>query len=118
MLSRSDALAVLDAALSAGSNDVYINAGVDESEYLQGLEASIREHLCDPYEVSARVEPPGFPFAEVGQSLVGTCIAKHPQGYWLVYQESEERFLCFWGKDKTQLGAFGVFGSPLYCWSA
>ena len=118
MLTRADAVAVLNSALEAESEDVYVNAGVDEKLYLASLEANLREHLCEPYEVSAEVEAPGFPFAEIGQRIVGTCIAEHPQGYWLVYQESERRFLCFWGKDKKELGAFGVFGSPLYCWSA
>ena len=118
MLSRSEAVAILNSALEDGCNDVYVNAEVDESKYLARLEANVREHLCEPYEVSASVEAPGFPFAEVGQRLVGTCIAEHPQGYWLVYQETERRFLCFWGKDREDLGAFGVFGSPLYCWSA
>lgn len=118
MLSRSDALAVLNSALAEGCSDVYVNAGVDEHQYLSALEVNLRAHLCEPYEVSAEIEPPGFPFAEVGKRLVATCIAEHPQGYWLVYQEAERRFLCFWGKDKTNLGAFGVFGSPLYCWSA
>ena len=118
MLSRSAALAVLNSALEDGCQDVYVNAGVDESQYLAALEASLREHLCEPYEVTAVIEAPGFPFAEAGQRISATCIAEHPQGYWLVYQEAERRFLCFWGKDKADLGAFGVFGSPLYCWSA
>ncbi len=118
MLSRLEALSVLNSALAAGVSDVYVNAGVDEAKNRAEIEASIRENLCEPYEVSATVEPPGFPFAEVGQRLVATCIAEHPQGYWLVYQEAEKRFMCFWGKDKQNLGAFGVFGSPLYCWSA
>jgi len=118
MLSRSEALHVLNLALQEGCKDVYVNTGVDESEYLASIEGSLRDHLCEPYQVTAEVEEPGFPFAEVGQRLTGTCIAEHPRGYWLVYQEAERRFLCFWGKDRSKLGAFGVFGSPLFCWSA
>jgi hypothetical protein len=35
-----------------------------------------------------------------------------------VYQPSENRFLCFWGTSPESLGAHGVVGNPLYCWSA
>jgi hypothetical protein len=118
MLSRTEALALLNAALAKGHEDVYINAGVDEDKYIAGIEANLRAHLCEPYQVSAEVMEPGFPFAEVGESISGTCIAEHAQGYWLVYQEERNRFLCFWGTERNALGAHGVYGSPLYCWSA
>jgi len=118
MLSRKQALAVLNSALAEGHGDVYINAGVDEPQYIAGLEASLRARLCEPYAVSAEVMAPGFPFAKLGQTISGTCLAEHPKGYWLVYQEEEKRFYCFWGRMKNDLGAFGVYGSPLYCWSA
>lgn len=67
--------------------------------------------------VQAEVVAPGFPFAAPGSTLSALCIAKKP-GYWLAYQPSEDRFLCFWGDDEARLGAHGVFGNPLYCWSA
>jgi hypothetical protein len=35
-----------------------------------------------------------------------------------VYQPESDCFYCFWGTDLAALGAHGVFGSPLYCWSA
>lgn len=61
--------------------------------------------------------PPGFPRTAVGSSISGQCVA-HNAGYWLVYQPEQDRFYCFWGTDRNNLGAHGVFGSPLYCWSA
>ena len=81
MISRDQALAVLDSALAEGHGDVYINAGVDEGQYIAGLEASLRVHLCEPYAVSAEVMAPGFPFAELGQNISGTSLAEHPRGY-------------------------------------
>jgi hypothetical protein len=35
-----------------------------------------------------------------------------------VYQRAQDRFYCFWGESPSNLGAHGVSGSPLYCWSA
>jgi hypothetical protein len=81
------------------------------------VEADLRAHLCEPFEVSAGVQPPGFPFADVGEQLVGVCVARR-EGYWLVCQPAEQRFLCFWGESVSNLGAHGVYGHPLYCWSA
>ena len=118
MLSRTQALDLLNSALVDGHGDVYINAGIDEAQYIAGLEANLRAHLCEPYPVSAEVMAPAFPFAKVGQRISGTCIAEHAQGYRLVYQEEDKRFLCFWGTERSDLGAHGVYGSPLYCWSA
>ncbi len=116
MLTYSEALARLSDAIPQ-CGDVYINSGVDADTYLSRLESDLRAHLCEPFEVSAKVMEPGFPFSEIGETLLGYCIA-HKGGYWLVYQPIEERFLCFWGEDTKHLGAHGVFGSPLYCWSA
>jgi len=118
MLSREQALAVLNSALAEGHGDVYVNPLADEGQFIAGLEANLRAHVCEPYQVSAEVMAPGFPFAELGQNISGTCLAERPKGYWLVYEEEEKRFYCFWGNKKTDLGAFGVYGSPLYCWSA
>lgn len=116
MLTYAEALAKLDDAIPE-SGDVYINRGVDAKSYLARLESDLRAHLCEPFEVSAHVMQPGFPFAEAGEALHAYCIAHHA-GHWLAYQPHEDRFLCFWGEDVTNLGAHGVFGSPLYCWSA
>jgi hypothetical protein len=106
----------LEAALSETA-DVYVNAGVDPTAYFARLAANIRQHLCEPFHISAVVQEPGFPDAEVGSVISGQCVA-HAAGYWLVYQSQQDRFYCFWGQDPNNLGAHGVFGSPLYCWSA
>lgn len=106
----------LEAAFS-DTSDVYVNEGVDEESYFADLTEDIRNHICEPFQVCAEVMPPGFPDAEVGSTITGLCVA-HNAGYWLVYQPIQDRFYCFWGTDTTHLGAHGVFGSPLYCWSA
>ena len=116
MLSQADARAKLEEAIPA-SDDVYVNANVDEPSYLASLAADLRSHTCEPFLVTARVMEPGFPWLAVGERISGYCIARN-KGYWLVYQPAEERFLCFWGTSTEHLGAHGVFGSPLYCWSA
>ncbi|HEU0277630.1 MAG TPA: hypothetical protein VFQ95_07415 [Rhodanobacteraceae bacterium] len=106
----------LEAALSDTSG-VYVNAGVGEEAYLADLRASIRRHICKPFQVSAEVMEPGFEDVELGDVITGLCVA-HDQGEWLVYQPQQDRFYCFWGPDAEHLGARGVVGSPLYCWSA
>ena len=106
----------LDAAL-ADTSRVFVGKGVDPETYYAQLRADIRGSLCEPFPASAKVVEPGFPHAEVGQSISGICLA-HGSGYWLVYQPDEDRFYCFWGEEPESLGAYGVFGSPLYCWSA
>jgi hypothetical protein len=115
----NDALAAkLGAALSETS-DVYVNAGVDQNEYFARLRKSIKEHQCVPYVVSATVMPPGFPNIEAGTKISGYCVAKDERaGYWLVYSPEADIFYCFWGTTESNLGAHGVLGSPLYCWSA
>ena len=109
-------LTKLEAALSETS-DVYVSTGVDAAAYYGQLADSIRQHLCKPFQVSAVVREPGFPDAVVGSIISGECIAQS-DGYWLVYQPTQNRFCCFWGQDTSNLGAHGVFGSPLHCWSA
>ena len=109
-------LTKLDLALS-DTSDVYVNASVDTPSYYASLADSIREHLCEPFLVSATVQEPSFPDAAVGSQISGLCVAHHA-GYWLVYQPDQDRFYCFWGQEPSKLGAHGVFGSPLYCWSA
>lgn len=107
---------ILEAALSDTSG-VYVNAGVDEKAYFAGLAVDIRSHECKPFQVSAVVQSPGFPDASEGSVISGICVAHHA-GYWLVYQPEQELFYCFWGTDPESLGAHGIFGNPLYCWSA
>lgn len=109
-------IARLKAALSDGSG-VYVNDGVDKEAYFASLADDIQQHLCDPFDIQATVKPPGFPDALEGDVIAGVCVA-HRAGYWLVYQPDQDRFYCFWGTDVKNLGAHGVFGSPLYCWSA
>ena len=99
------------------TSGVYVNSGVDAASYFEKLRQDIKRHECQPYRVSAKVMPPGFPDIETGAELTGYCLAKRA-GYWLVYSPEKDRFYCFWGTDEQNLGAHGVFGSPLYCWSA
>lgn len=114
---QNEFLAKLESALEDTSG-VYVNAGVDAAAYFQELANDIRAHMCEPFEVTATVEPPGFPDAVVGSTIAGLCLAHADSGYWLVYQPTQGRYCCFWGASANQLGAHGVYGSPLYCWSA
>ncbi|MBB5863538.1 hypothetical protein [Xanthomonas sp. 3058] len=109
-------MAKLEAALS-DTSEVYVNAGTDASAYYARLADNIRQNQCEPFTVTAVVKEPGFPDASVGSMIYGECVA-HANGYWLVYQSEQDRFCCFWGLESSNLGAHGVFGSPLYCWSA
>ncbi|MFC0202755.1 hypothetical protein [Novosphingobium soli] len=111
-----DPLVRLDAQMSDVS-DVYVGAGKDVESYIGGLERALREAVCAPFLVTAQVVEPGFPDANVGDTITGHCVA-HSEGYWLVYQSENDRFLCFWGTDVDDLAAPGIFGSPLRCWSA
>jgi len=106
----------LEAALSDTSG-VYVNSGVDAQSYFSGIANDIRQNVCEPFTVTAVVMAPGFPDSAVGSVISGQCVA-HRRGYWLVYQPEQDRFYCFWGTSPSNLGAHGVFGSPLYCWSA
>jgi hypothetical protein len=106
----------LEAALSETS-DVFVPKGADAGSYVSELVVSIRQHACDPMPLTATVTEPGFPDLPVGARISGICVA-HSEGYWLVYEESRDRFLCFWGPDPSRLGAPGVYGSPAHCWSA
>jgi hypothetical protein len=118
MFSRRSALEALERALLQDAKDVYLAAGADLKEYSASIEEDIRANLCEPFGIFAEVSAPGFPFAPVGTHVSGMCIAHSSSGYWLVFQPEEERFLCFWGEDQAHLSAPGVYGSPLYCWSA
>ena len=99
------------------TSDVFINQSADAHAYLAGLTANLRAHICEPFPVSAIVMPPEFPDIALGSTISGMCLA-HRDGYWLVYQPENDRFYCFWGAAPSNLGAHGVIGSPLYCWSA
>lgn len=114
---QNELLARLESAL-ADTSGVYVDAGVDAVAYFRELADDIRAHLCEPFAVTATVEPPGFPDAAVGDTLSGVCVARSDAGYWLVYQPEQDRFRCFWGASEDRLGAHGVYVSPLYCWSA
>ena len=113
IFNRAAAVRALDEALAGECADLYVPPNSD----VKSVEASIRAHLCEPMWLTATVEAPGFPFACVGEMLAGYCIAQ-AQGYWPIYQPNEQRFLCFWGTSSASLGAHGVVGNPLYCWSA
>ncbi|NIJ93511.1 hypothetical protein FHT12_002208 [Xanthomonas campestris] len=109
-------LAKLEAELS-DTTDVYVNYDVDAKSYFAGLTDSIRHNVCKPFPVSDTVMAPGFPDIALGQVISGQCVA-HQAGYWLVYQPEQNLFYCFWGESASNLGAHGVFGSPLHYWSA
>lgn len=104
-------------AQMSDTSDVYVGAGWDAESYLAGLEIGLRDAVCLPFAVSAIVDEPGFPDTNVGDKIAGQCVA-HADGYWLIYQPEKDRFLCFWGTDVENLGAPGIFGSPLGCWSS
>ena len=116
MLTTSEARTRFEAAIGS-ADDVFVGDGIDRAERLAELADDVRTNACEPFLVEAEVMAPGFPFAKVGETLAGYCIA-FANGYWLVYQPNTDRFLCFWGDAPTALGAHGVFGSPLGCWSA
>ena len=99
------------------TSGAYVNAGEDEASHLQRLREGIISGLCEPHLVHAIVMAPGLPGQAIGDSIEGVCLARR-QGYWLVYREQDDQFYCFWGTSADSLGAHGVFGGPLYCWSA
>ena len=112
----SAALERLESALM-DTADVYVSPGVNRERYFSELITDIRNHICTPFQVSAEVMPPGFPGEGMGSTITGVCVAKR-DGYWLVYRPERDCFYCFWGQEADALGAHGVFGSPLYCWTA
>jgi hypothetical protein len=90
-----DPLGRLDAQMSDVS-DVYVGAEQDAESYIAGLERALSEAACAPFLVTAIVDEPGFPDVNVGETITAQCVA-HSEGYWLVYQSEEDRFMCFWG---------------------
>lgn len=99
------------------TNDVYAPPNIDSQQYFAGFIEDIRSQLCMPHRLSGEVMDPGFEDFKPGDVVTGLCLAFR-DGYWLVYDEEKDRFYAFWGEDPKALGAHGVFGSPLYCWSA
>ena len=100
-----------------GWEGVRVDRGEDEEQYISNLRDDIRRHKCDPFSISAVVMPPGFSDMPVGTVVTAECVA-YNDGYWLVYQPEQDTFYCFWGSDLKALGAHGIRGGALYCWSA
>ncbi|GAA5185383.1 hypothetical protein GCM10025771_41190 [Niveibacterium umoris] len=94
---------------------VIVPKGNDEAEYFESLRASIRENAKPAEVISAIVEEPGFLNRALGSTVTGYLLASS-DGYWLVFEPNEKQYYCFWGSDRDKLGAFGVCGTPLYCW--
>ena len=107
---------ILEDALG-DTTGVYVVAGEDVEAYYAHLRASIKASFINPLCVLATIMEPGFPNRATGSVISGICLA-HNAGYWLVYEPEERQFYCFWGSSPESLGAHGVYGSPLYCWSA
>lgn len=99
------------------STGVYIAQDTDAKFYLKSLSDDIIKNKCEPFLVRAVVMEPGFPDMTEGSLIEGWCVARK-DGYWLVYHPGNDTFYCFWGRDANDLGAHGVYGAPLYCWSA
>lgn len=97
--------------------DMYIASDWDEEAYIANNIEGIRNAKCEPFILAAKVAEPGFPEKELGDIIEGYCVA-HEDGYWLVYEPTEKRFYCFWGNDREQVAARGVYGNALYCWTA
>jgi hypothetical protein len=97
--------------------DVYVSHVSDRGAFIANGRESLINAICDPFPVTAKVMAPAFPDHPVGEVLCGYCLAEK-DGYWLVYVPEEDRFYCFWGLSRTQLGAHGISGSPLACWLA
>lgn len=109
-------LEILESRLFDGTG-VYINEGVERTSYLRNLAEEVRNNRCEPFVITATVMSPGIPGFLEGTKIEGFCVAERA-GHWLVYRPDDDLFYAFWGTNKDDLGAHGVFGSPLYCWSA
>lgn len=103
--------------LIGSSQDVFVSKHESRDEYLQRLEEGLRDSLCEPFELSAQVTQLGIEGLVVGDRITGICVAE-ANGYWLVYSHKHDNFVIFWGTRKENLGAPGIEGSPLACWSA
>ncbi len=99
------------------SDDVYVGSEEDPDEYLKDLTREIASNRRAPFPLKAVVMAPGLPGFELGSTISGLCLAELA-GKWLVYRPENDQFYAFWGTNIEALGAHGIFGSPLYCWSA
>lgn len=99
------------------SEDVYVGSEANPDEYLKDLTSEITSNRREPFPLTAIVMAPGLPGFELGTTISGLCLADL-DGKWLVYRPENDQFYAFWGTDKEALGAHGVWGSPLSCWSA
>jgi hypothetical protein len=99
------------------TDDVFVSRHENRVEYLRRLEEGLRKSLCEPFELRAQVTEIGINGFAVGDRITGTCVAE-ANGYWLAYFADHDNFVIFWGADKEDLGAPGIEGSPLACWSA
>lgn len=99
----------------ADTSGIIVPKGRVEAEYFEELRASVRKYAAAVEWVSAKVEEPGFSNKELGSTVAGHLLAT-TRGYWLIYEPNERTYYCFWGTDRSQLGAYGVCGNPLYCW--
>lgn len=104
----------LESAL-ADTSGIIVPKGRNEDEYFEGLRNSVRAAVTSPEWLTATVEEPGFRDRKIGDKVTGVLVAA-TEGYWLVYEPSEDQYYCFWGESRENLGAFGVCGNPLYCW--
>lgn len=107
---------ILESRLADGTG-VYVPDAMDPVVYFSELAEDIKRNACEPFQLSATAMAPGFPHVSDGERISGFCAAKS-DGYWLVYRPQDDMFYAFWGLDKENLGAPGIFGPPLYCWSA
>lgn len=99
---------------------VIVPRGRDAQAYFEELRLSIRECATEAIRVTAVVVEPGFKNKALGSTITAHLLASSGQagqvGYWLVYEENEDEYYCFWGPDVDNLGAHGVAGNPIYCW--
>lgn len=103
-----------------GDPPVIVPRGHDAPAYFEQLRANIRECATEAQRVSAVVVEPGFKHRPLGSIITGYLLASSAKegqvGYWLVYEEDEDEYYCFWGPDISSLGAYGIVGNPIYCW--
>ena len=97
------------------TSGIIVPKGEDRAVYCERLRDSIRQHATTPDRISATVVEPGFRHRELGSQISGVLLAM-TAGYWLVFEPEEREYYCFWGVDRSNLGAHGVCGNPLYCW--
>ena len=106
---QNEFLAKLEVALGDTSG-VYVNAGVDAATYFQELANDIRAHMCEPFEVTATVEPPGFPDAAVGGTLSGVVRCSQPSRLLARVPAGTRSFLLLLGRQhKPAWGAWRVW---------